>query len=76
MNEYKRKVVGEGFVITERKYTKMRSKNVHREIIERYTHKTYVLECGHKSYIDRPNAKTKHCWIWAEPESTVFDELR
>ena len=76
MNEDKRKVVGEGVVITERKYTKMKSKNVHKEIIERNTHKAYILECGHKAYMTRPNAKTMLCWNCLEPESKLWDELR
>lgn len=74
--DYKRKVVGEGFVVKERKYTKLRTKNVHREVIERSTYKVHVLECGHKAYIERPNAKTMYCHICSCPEITVFNELR
>jgi mRNA deadenylase 3'-5' endonuclease subunit Ccr4 len=61
MNNYKKKIVGEGVIVDELKYTKMRSKNVHREIIERQTTRAYILECGHKEYFRSNSAKTAHC---------------
>ena len=75
MKEFSRKVVGEDVIIEEYKYTKMESKNVHREIIERSTYNAYILECGHKAYKKRDNAKTLHCHACSHPDLPVFRGL-
>jgi hypothetical protein len=76
MSNFKRKVIGEDFIVEEQQRTTMLSKNVHKEVIHRTTRKSYKLECGHKAYMHRPNAKTLHCYVCANPDSMAFKDLK
>lgn len=66
MPEIRRKVIGEGELVTERIKKEFVSKNVTRQIIERTVRKAAKLECGHlidarQGYLPTSNARCHEC---------------